>query len=531
MKIKASSGEMPFCIHYIAPVGLFVIIFSIMGFWLLNANQPLIDEPFRQSQTAISALWFNLESPIQGLLDYETPELGPPWKIPMEFPLYQAVVAYFSRATGLPITASGRIVGGIFFLITIIPFYMLCSGLGFGKRFFYSSAVLLVGSPLYIFYSRMFLIESTAVFLGFVFLAFLEKALSKRNSILWVCAGIAAILCGLVKVTTFPSFGVAAIGIVFLKNPITSPLNWKSFKKSTFFPLAKLAILGAIVVAIVAFWTYRADAIKLGGELSRFLTSSNLSSWNYGSLEQKLDWRLWRELLFGRVIKLVFGWGVVFGFFLAVSTLLRGKQILIFFWFIGLFIIPMLLFTNLHYVHPHYQTANAFWLVFAFSLGLTAWSYKVDWRIFAMAITLIFICQLYSFYRGDYSRIKLYQNDSLSAGLFIQENSSLEDSLLVFGDDWSPEVSYYAERKAHYIPAWAPDKVAGQIFDRVGIEQSEWPIKVIVHRTGGYWAGLYSESLNQKFHQLLGRLQGRVVKTKIGEYDIFLLKTTSGNMN
>jgi hypothetical protein len=531
MKNKAHSEEIPRWLYYIAPIVFFLIIISVLAFWLSHANQPLIDEPFRQSQTAISAFWFNLENPIQGLLNYETPELGPPWQIPMEFPLYQAVVAYICKITGFPLTACGRMVSGIFFILTLIPFYTICRGLGFGKRFFYCSSVLLLGSPIYIFYSRMFLIESTAVFFGFVFLALLVKALDEISAKLWLLAGFAAILCGLVKVTTFPSFGVAAIGIVLLKNPITSPLNWKSFKKTTFFPLAKLAILGGIVVSIVAFWTYRADAIKLSGELSNLLTSNKLSAWNYGSIEQKLDWRLWRELLFGRVIKLVFGWSVVFGFFLAVSTLLRGKQILIFFWFIGLFIIPMLLFTNLHHVHPHYQTANAFWLLFAFALGLTAWSYKVDWRIFAIAIILIFICQLYSFYRGDYSRIKIYQNDSLSAGLFIQENSSREDSLLVFGDDWSPEVSYYAERKAHYIPAWAPDKVAGQIFDRVGIEQSEWPIKVIVHRTGGYWAGLYSESLNQKFHQLLGRLQGQFTKTKIGEYDIFLLKTTNWSIN
>ncbi len=127
--------------------------------------------------------------------------------------------------------------------------------------------------------------------------------------------------------------------------------------------------------------------------------------------------------------------------------------------------------------------------------------------------------------------MKLTQNDAISVGLFIQENSPEESSLLVFGDDWSPEVAFYSERKAYYIPVWAPEKIADQIFKKVGNEQSEWPIKVIVHRTSGYWAGLYSKSLNQKFQQLLGRLQGQVVKTKIGEYDIFILNTTNWSIN
>ena len=67
------------------------------------------------------------------------------------------------------------------------------------------------------------MIESTAVFFGFLFLAFVVRGVSEwckqaqfRWVWLWLLLGLfCGILCALVKATTFPSFGVAAVLAAF----------------------------------------------------------------------------------------------------------------------------------------------------------------------------------------------------------------------------------------------------------------------------------------------------------------------------
>ena len=52
----------------------------------------------RQAQTAITTFHF-LQDGVKW--DYITPILGPPWEIPLEFPLFQACTAWLVQATGL----------------------------------------------------------------------------------------------------------------------------------------------------------------------------------------------------------------------------------------------------------------------------------------------------------------------------------------------------------------------------------------------------------------------------------------------
>ena len=75
---------------------IFLIIFIISyiySLWSLSIGwtNPILDQHgFRQTQTAISTYYLLQGSP---WLAYETTVLGFPWSIPMEFPLYQWLVA------------------------------------------------------------------------------------------------------------------------------------------------------------------------------------------------------------------------------------------------------------------------------------------------------------------------------------------------------------------------------------------------------------------------------------------------------
>ena len=110
-------------------------------------------------------------------LDYETPLFGPPWSIPMEFPVYQWVVATASRRVlGTPLEQTARGVGVFFLLATLPAVYGLAGffGLTPSRRLLVASAVL--ASPTYLFYSRTFMIETTAVCFSAWFLYALGRA-------------------------------------------------------------------------------------------------------------------------------------------------------------------------------------------------------------------------------------------------------------------------------------------------------------------------------------------------------------------
>jgi hypothetical protein len=71
------------------------LVFAL-GVLCLGLFQPLFDYFFpRETQTAITTYWLMRGGPI---FAYETPILGYPWSIPLEFPVYQIVVAILSSA-------------------------------------------------------------------------------------------------------------------------------------------------------------------------------------------------------------------------------------------------------------------------------------------------------------------------------------------------------------------------------------------------------------------------------------------------
>ena len=117
---------------------ILLLIFAaclIHSFWGISRgwNNPLIDaHAFRQTQTAISVFYLLKGSP---WLAYETPVLGVPWSIPMEFPLYQGIVAILVKLLQTPIDQTGRFVSAFFFYLSLIPIYVILSYLQVARAF------------------------------------------------------------------------------------------------------------------------------------------------------------------------------------------------------------------------------------------------------------------------------------------------------------------------------------------------------------------------------------------------------------
>ena len=161
---------------------------------------------FRQAQTAISAYWLLHGGPF---FAYETPVLGSPWSIPFELPVYQAVVALVTL-TGVPLDEAGRLVNFGFLLACFWPLRMLWRDLRLEPVGYPIASALVMAAPGYAFWTRSFMIESCALFLGVLWLALFVRFLATERS--WI--GLAAILAGLLamtaKATTAPGFLVLA---------------------------------------------------------------------------------------------------------------------------------------------------------------------------------------------------------------------------------------------------------------------------------------------------------------------------------
>ena len=163
-------------------LGFFFAVLLLVhgGLVLTNLRSgSLIGLEFRQTQTAISSYFIQAENNFS--LAYPTPVLGKPWSIPMEFPLYQWSTVWLSNATGWSLAVSARVLSALSVYATLPALGLLLGQLGVqrGRRLVVLAVVL--SSPLYIFYSRAFLIEAMALAFSVWFLAAFVETMQRRS--------------------------------------------------------------------------------------------------------------------------------------------------------------------------------------------------------------------------------------------------------------------------------------------------------------------------------------------------------------
>ncbi|WP_182915333.1 phospholipid carrier-dependent glycosyltransferase [Rhodopseudomonas palustris] len=415
-------------------------------------SSPLLDlHSFRQTQTALSAYTILKGGP---WLAYETPVLGYPWSVPLEFPIYQLLCAALAWA-GLPLDAAGRLVGFSFFLAVLLPLALLYKTAGFGRATYLVTAILYLTSPLYLYWSRTFLVESCALFFSVSWLALTARYLATPNRY-WL---LAAIVCGslaaLAKSTTFPTF-------VVIGGILTLIRLWASFQTESYGRLLRMAtftianLLLPLVVGIL--WVRYSDHVKAANPYGQLLTSEVLTSWNFGSFGQRLGAVLWLDTVRDRVVPEVLGRFALVAVIVLGATLTNRRTLAA----TGLamigFAVPFLVFTNLHIIHNYYQYANAIFLIAAIGFGLGQ-IYNSSQRAIAVGLTaVIAIGQLSLFYdrfapfiTRDYS-----QDTVLRVAQFVRETTDEGGALIVIGTDWSSVIPYLSQRRSLAVPSWTP---------------------------------------------------------------------------
>lgn len=433
------------CFLLAASLALHVWLTFTVGFH----NQGLLGHEFRQTQTAISTYWMQKEGV---RIDYPTPILGEPWSVPMEFPLYQSAVVGVSNATGMPLVESARLVSAMCFYL-MLPGAWLALGLvriTAGRKAIILALILT--SPIYIFYSRAFLIEAMGLATAVWWFAAFIQTIRRRSWGWLVATNLFGVASGLGKVTTFAVFLVpgAFLGLWWI---------WETWRRENepLRPVAKLCVWGAGTVALplgAAFWWVRfADAIKAKNPTAEFLLSKNLVDFNFGTLALRFSPEFWTKLWEHWIPHIVALPALVFVvlFGLLPGSGQRRNALAAFF----LFLVPILVFSNLYYIHDYYFYANALFLLVAVGFALIQ---VLDAPFFprwvrAAIVLLVIGLQLHGYQRTYFQDQRLGFPGGSDLSKAIRQIVPEDGVVVIYGDDWSSITPYYSQRKALMIRA------------------------------------------------------------------------------
>ena len=405
-------------------------------------NTLLGPHSFRQVQTAISTFYFVQDGVT---FNYVTPILGPPWQIPLEFPLFQACVAWLVKVTGNDLDLTGRLVSWGFFFTLLPACYILLERFSVPRahRLLFLSLVLL--SPLYIFFSRSFLIESLALSLSAWFLVCFDRFVRRGDAAWFLGAFILGALAGSVKITTFAIFLVAGVGLL-----IASAVAPTKISRIRVLLRGAGVVIGPIVLSML--WLIRATKVRHQNPESAFL-DQHFGFWSFGDLEQRISPEFWSRTFAvwsGEItseagillLVLYYGW-------------LGGRYRWVITGCLAVFLSGQLIFANLYFIHSYYFYANALFLLAA--LGFF-FSELLLTPVAGPRTRWVLIAGVLAFQLNAYART-YYEFQSKNTPLpatieLLKTITKPEDLLVVIGHDWDASFPYYAGRRALMIPKW-----------------------------------------------------------------------------
>ena len=439
---------------YWAPI--LTISVAIIATWVavFYAGQPLLERHgFRQTQTALTSYWMIREG---WQLAYQTPVAGYPWAIPMEFPLFQSLAALITWLGGFQLDPVGRLLSFCFVLACAWPAFEIVRRLNLPREVAWVFCTLLWSSPIYLFWGRTFMIETAALFFTLAALPYTFDLRGPdphwRSALFFALFGTLGMLQ---KITTAaPVFMVMAFMLLFLnvKNAGLRIPAWRQIS------CVALAFVPMIIIALL--WYSYTDSIKIQNIPGFYLTSSTLSKWNFGTIAQRLDPGVLKLIFWDRV--LTNNAAGIIGLFLLSGAVVIGKRPvnMIIAVSLFLFVLPVLIFINLHYVHDYYQSSSVVFLIFALAVAVVLWLPKLTGRyaIVPLVVILLTISNFYHF-RADYANnlrmpIDVLQTTTLAVSDIIRRYTPPNSAIVVFGNDWNSDIAYYSQRKSFTVPNW-----------------------------------------------------------------------------
>lgn len=441
-----------------------VALILYLGFTVPSLSQPLLDQhAFRQCQTAISAEWLATDLNPLRMPYYETPVFGAPWRVPFEFPIFQWLAAVLHVVSGLAIGTACRTVSTVMHLACLFPLWRLAEPVAsmmnsaeppdtVRRRLFWVMGSLFLLSPVLWYWSRTSLIESTALYFGLEYLA-AQMRWTRTGAWPSLCAAACfSVMACLVKITTFPPFAMAGMLDAFLAARPLGPSRAVDIRR--LWRLTAGVVPLAVGYVAIAEWVSFADDQKMLNPLAAGTTSAALREWNYGTWQQRFSGDLWIKTVLIRGIPEAIGWVGPFIFLWAAGVArpaVRGIALAC-----GtLFLVPFLMFTNLHIRHNYYQYAAAAWLAAAVAVVVTAASHRFSPRLIAVLLTAS-LCgsgAVYGWHYFPWQQLSFRNDFRLVAMQAVHTMTDPSDAVVFFGCDWSSEWPFHAKRRGIAVTA------------------------------------------------------------------------------
>lgn len=403
---------------------------------------------FRQAQTAVTAYYIDQQDNFSLL--YETPLVGKPWvSILLEVPVYEWSVVLVSRATGMAHVVAARTVTLTCFYLMLPAFYLLLGRMGVPKLRRLLVLALVLTAPVYIYYSRAFLMDSMELMCCVWFLLGFVRTMDERRwswLALTVAAGTGA---ALVKSATFAVWlmPAGAYGVWLLWRDIRARTGWAA-------PLRTLLWGAATVVVALGslrWWIAYTDPIKAAHASAWIFTSKNVSVGNWGLLDPRplFSAALWRSLMGCWEQALMSRWLIFLG--LAAGLALPSVRWRVLgggiWFFLAQFLMP---FAYAYQDYYFYSCALFLHAALGFALLGLLDSRAPRW-ICWLLLLVPFVAQATTYWQ-DYRKVQsIVHRGGFPFDDVLREHTPRNSVIVVAGNDWAAMTPLYSQRKALMI--------------------------------------------------------------------------------
>ena len=428
---------------------------------------------WRPVHTEMTVYWFVREG--INLIHYQTPLFGPPWQIPIEFPLFQATAAIIYKAGLGSLDFVCRLTALLFFYLSAVFLYLLCRKIFLDKKTCFLILALYLCLPFNIHYSTEPLIDYLALSFVLAYLYFILLWLDTRSSV-W--NALFATICGslgmLVKPTTMPVIVVPIIVFVVrdilavygkeLKPRLDVQLLFRKIWMQRSYWLT-LILMAGIPVIVGSLWTRHADLIKERSVFTAWHTSKAMVNWYFGTWALRTDQTFWINTISeaGRLF-LPYGLSILalFGVFIAAGMIpipgeTRETRLFILSILASLGIV-LLIFLSLYQQQYYFISFSATMAILG-GYGLSqSWQFMQKKGHVFTFVFAIWVVMFLAFNVKDYKAertIAASENRKLEKSLAraqkVQKYVPLDNWIVVVEYDWDPSYVYPLQRKAMVV--------------------------------------------------------------------------------